>query len=202
MHASFAHLLKPTSRSWHCEDSSCSILPWLSLALTPTRRGRGLDVAAVRSMRHSFQVMASSRPKSTNIQPPAPERDQPAPTTSLSDVPKIALPKNLAQTLQFLSDDDLETLRVSVDSELVRRRPTSSGANARKASALQPAAAATASRGRHGKLDSGTAIPAARVSLIKASYHAGIKPVAIARTLRVSLSIVNKVLSTEPKARR
>jgi hypothetical protein len=149
-----------------------------------------------------FQVMASSRPTSTNIQPPAPERDQPAPTTSLSDVPKIALPKNLAQTLQFLSDDDLETLRVSVDSELERRRPTSSGANARKASALQPAAAATASRGRHGKLDSGTAIPAARVSLIKASYHAGIKPVAIARTLRVSLSIVNKVLSTEPKARR
>jgi hypothetical protein len=96
-------------------------------------------------MRHSFQVMASSRLTSTNIQPPAPERDQPAPTTSLSDVPKIALPKNLAQTLQFLSDDDLETLRVSVDSELERRRPTSSGANARKASALQPAAAATVS---------------------------------------------------------
>jgi hypothetical protein len=106
------------------------------------------------------------------------------------------------QTLQFLSDDDLETLRVSVDSELERGRPTSSGANARKASALQPAAAATASRGRHGKLDSGTAIPAGRVSLIKASYHAGIKPVAIARTLRVSLSIVNKVLNTAPKARR
>ena len=47
-----------------------------------------------------------------------------------------------------------------------------------------------------------SAIPAGRVSLIKASYHAGMKPVAIARTLRVSLSIVNKVLSTESKARR
>jgi hypothetical protein len=76
-------------------------------------------------MRHSFQVMASSRPTSTNIQPPAPEKEQPAPTISLSDAPKIALPKNLAQTLQFLSDVDLETLRVSVDSELKRRRPTS-----------------------------------------------------------------------------
>ena len=153
-------------------------------------------------MRHSLQVMASSRPTSTNIQPPAPEKDQPAPTISLSDAPKIALPKNLAQTLQFLSDDDLETLRVSVDSELERRRP-SAGSNATKASAvLQPAAASTASRGRHGELASGIAIPAGRVSLIKASYHAGMKPVAIARTLRVSLSIVNKVLSTESKARR
>jgi hypothetical protein len=164
--------------------------------------GSRQDVAAVRTMRHSLQVMASSRPTSTDIQPPAPEKDQPAPTISLSDAPKIALPKNLAQTLQFLSDDDLETLRVSVDSELERRRPTSAGSNATKASALQPAAASTASRGRHGELASGTAIPAGRVSLIKASYHAGMKPVAIARTLRVSLSIVNKVLSTESKARR
>jgi len=37
-----------------------------------------------------------------------PELDQRAPTKSLSDAPRIALPKNLAQTLQFLSDDDLE----------------------------------------------------------------------------------------------
>ena len=153
-------------------------------------------------MRHCLQVMASSRLTSTNTRPPAPEKDQPAPTISLSDAPKIALPKNLPQTLQFLSDDDLETLRVGVDSELKRRRPTSAGSNARKASALQPAAAATASRGRHGELDSGTAIPAGRISLIKASYHAGMKPLAIARTLRVSLSIVNKVLSTESKAKR
>ena len=202
MHASFAHLLKPASRSSHCEDSSRSILPWLSPTLTQTRRGRGLAVAAVRTMRHSLQVMASSRPTSANIQPAAPEKDQPAPTISLSDAPKIALPKNLTQTLQFLSDVDLETLRVSVDSELKRRRPISARPNARKASAAQSAAAATASRGRHGELDSGTAIPAGRVSLIKASYQAGMKPVAIARSLRVSLSIVNKVLSTESKARR
>ena len=160
-----------------------------------------LDVAAVHTMRHSLQVMAASRPTSTNIQPPAPAKDQPALTTSLSDAPKIALPKNIAQTLQFLSDEDLETLRGSVDSELKRRRPTSARPNARKASVTHPAAAATASRGQH-ELDSGTAIPAGRASLIKASYQAGMKPVAIARSLRVSLSIVNKVLSTESKARR
>jgi hypothetical protein len=153
-------------------------------------------------MRHSLQVMASTRPTSTNIQPTAPEKNQPAPTISLSDAPKIALPKNLAQTLQFLSDVDLETLRDSVDSELKRRRPTSADPNARKASAAEPAAAATVSRGRRGELASGTAIPAGRASLIKASYQAGMKPAAIARSLRVSLSIVNKVLNTESKARR
>ena len=146
--------------------------------------------------------MASSRPTSTNIQHSTPEKDEPAPTGSLLDAPKIALPKNLAQTLQFLSDDDLDTLRVSVDSELKRRRPTGAGPEARKASALQLAATAKASKGRHRELDSGTAIPAGRVSLIKASHHAGMKPMAIARTLRVSLSVVNKVLNMEPKARR
>src|SRR5580704_3464104 len=29
MHASFAHSLKPTGRSWHCEDGTRSILSWL-----------------------------------------------------------------------------------------------------------------------------------------------------------------------------
>ena len=147
----------------------------------------------------TLKEMASPRPISTSIQPSAPEKDQPALTSSLSDAPKIALPNNLAQTLQFLSDDDLETLRVSVETELERRRPISASPIA---SALQPATAAKTSRGRHGELDSGTAIPAGRASLIKASYRAGMKPAAIARTLRVSLSVVNKVLSMESKARR
>ena len=152
-------------------------------------------------MRHSLEAMASSRPTSTSIQPPVPETDQPAPTIGLSDAPKIALPKNLAQTLQFLSDDDLETLRASVEIELERRRPISAGPITRKASAVQPPTAARTSSGRQGERDSATAVPAGRVSLIRASYHAGMKPAAIARTLRVSLSVVNKVLSTEPKTR-
>jgi hypothetical protein len=145
--------------------------------------------------------MALPRPTSASTQSSALEKDQPAPTNSLSDAPKIALPKNLAQTLRFLSDGDLETLRVIVDGELERRRSTRAGPNAREASAPQPAAPATASRGRRGELDYGAAIPAGRVNLIKASYHAGMKSVAIARTLRLSLSMVNKVLSTETKAR-
>jgi hypothetical protein len=70
----------------------------------------------------TLEVMALPRSTGASTQPSAPEKDQPAPTDSPSDAPKIALPKNLAQTLRFLSDDDLETLRGSVDSELERRR--------------------------------------------------------------------------------
>jgi hypothetical protein len=150
----------------------------------------------------TLEAMASPRPTSTNIHPPTPEKDEPAPTSSLSDTPKIVLPNNLAQTLQFLSDVDLETLRGNVETELERRGTSSAGPIARKASAPQPATAAQASRGRQEERDSGTAIPAGRVSLIKAFYRAGMKPVAIARSLRVSLSVVNKVLGSEAKARR
>ena len=99
-----------------------------------------------------------------------PEMDQLAPTKSLSDAPKIALPKNLAQTLQYLSDDDLETLRISVETEVERRRPSNAGL---AVSAPQPASTTNASRGRPGEFNSGTTIPAGRASLIKASYHAG-----------------------------
>jgi hypothetical protein len=111
------------------------------------------------------------------------------------------LPTNLAQTLQFLGDDDLETLRASVEIELARRRPISAGLVTRKASADQPSIPARTPRSRQGAADSVTSIPAGRISLIRASSHAGMKPAAIARTLRVSMSAVNEVLSTEPKTR-
>ena len=105
------------------------------------------DVAGDRMLRHPAKAMASSRPTSTSAQPPMPETDRPTPSIGPSDAPKIALPKNLAQTLQFLSDDDLETLRASVEIELERRRPISAGPITRKASAVQPPKGARTSRG-------------------------------------------------------
>jgi hypothetical protein len=137
----------------------------------------------------TLEVMASHKPPGTTTQPSAPEKEQPPQAQSPSDAPRIVLPKNLAQTLQFLSDDDFETLRTAVDVELGRRRP-------------QPAPAATISIRRDRERDSAPAIPSGRASLIKASYQAGMKPAAIARTLRLSLSVVNRVLGTKPKARQ
>src|SRR5215813_10815891 len=128
--------------------------------------------------------MASPKPPGTTTQPSALDKDKPAPAYSLSDTSRIVLPKNLAQTLQFLSDDDLETMRAAVEAELGRRRP-------------QPAPAATMSIRRDRERGSGPAIPSGRANLIKASYQAGMKPVAIARTIRLSPSVVNTVLGTK-----
>jgi hypothetical protein len=50
--------------------------------------------------------------------------DHPEAEGSAAPTPRIALPKNIAQTLKFLDDIDLETLRLSVESELQRRRST------------------------------------------------------------------------------
>jgi hypothetical protein len=197
MHACIAHLLKPANRSWHCEDYRRPILPWLGLPAA--LRGARSEVAGDRMLRHSVEAMASSRRTITSAQPPKPETDQLAPGPS--DAPRIALPKDLARTLQFLSDGDLETLRASVEIELARRRPISASSIARKVTAVQPAVPARTSRSRHGPAGSVTSVPAGRISLIRASYHAGMKPAAIARTLRVSLSVVNEVLSTEPKTK-
>ena len=56
------------------------------------------------------------------------------------------LPNSLAQTLQYLSDDDLKALRVNVETELERRRTNSAGPIASKASVPQATATAQASR--------------------------------------------------------
>ncbi len=154
--------------------------------------GSPSDVAGDHMLRHSVEAMASSRPTSTSAQPAVPETDQPATSVGPSDAARIALPKNLARSLQFLSDDDLETLRTSVGTELARRRAVP---------VAQPAVQARNSRGRKGKHNPVTAVPAGRASLIRASYHAGMNPAAIARSLCVSMAVVNEVLSTEPKTR-
>jgi len=198
MHASFAHLLKPARRSWYCEDCRRPILPWLG-GLPQTQVGPVRALLATACCGTVAKAMVSSRPTSISPQPAVPETDQPT-SVDLSDAPRIGLPKNLARTLQFLSDDDLETLRASVELELARRPPTSSGPITRKVAAVQPAIPARSSRSPKGARHS-VPVPAGKISLIRASYHAGMKPAAIARTLRVSMSVVSEVLSTEPKMR-
>jgi DNA invertase Pin-like site-specific DNA recombinase len=42
-------------------------------------------------------------------------------------------------------------------------------------------------------------IPAGKINLIRASYSAGLKPPAIARTLRISQSLVRRVLGSPEK---
>ncbi len=104
--------------------------------------------------------------------------------------PRVTLPKNLPTTLQGLGDIELETLQRAIDAEIKRR---SRGGLDIKVPGPKAIATAKASDAK---------IPAGKANLILASFQTGMKPSAIARTLRVSQAVVNEVLGTQAKPRR
>ena len=112
--------------------------------------------------------------------------------------PRIALPKNIAQTLQFLDDIDLETLRLSVASEVQRRRSLAGAVAVEKGDAVPPQPSAKKPTARRNEVP----VPGGKASLIRASAESGLKPTAIARTLRISLADVNRVLAVPAKPKR
>jgi hypothetical protein len=56
--------------------------------------------------------------------------------------------------------------------------------------------------GRKKKARGTDEIPEGKTNLIRASFMAGVKPTAIARTFRISQSLVNRVLSSAEKPKR
>jgi hypothetical protein len=105
--------------------------------------------------------------------------------------PRVTLPKNLSETLKRLKDAELETLLREVLAETARRglpRPMDTVAQ-------PPTMPGTKFRARRRESSGAPAdLPAGKVSLIKASHSAGMKPLAIARMFRLSQSVVNRVL--------
>jgi len=110
--------------------------------------------------------------------------------------PRVTLPKNLLEALKRLEDAELETLLREVIAEAERRgvpKPVDTVA-------LPPTPPGTKFRSRRSDTSGATAdLPAGKVNLIKASHSAGMKPLAIARMFRVSLSVVNRVLNMPAK---
>ena len=127
--------------------------------------------------------------------------DQPPPDGDGGAPPRIALPKNIAQTLKYLEDFDLESLRVAVEKELRRRRadetelPRAEAAPAQVPRARPAGATPAVEQGR-------SSLPLGKASLIRASAQSGMKPQAIARSLRIPLAEVNRVLKSETKPKR
>jgi hypothetical protein len=91
----------------------------------------------------------------------------------------IRLPSDLARSLQYLDDGELQELQNAVNGELVRRRPR---------------AVSKAPAGQRDKEP--VPIPEGQVNLIRASAKAGLRPASIARTLGMPLSLVRRVLQT------
>ena len=114
-----------------------------------------------------------------------------------TSTPRVTLPKNLPATLQGLDDVELETLQREVAAEIKRRRadvrtkagPAGVGQASLRVAIDQPSPAAKGE------------IPAGKANLIRASHQTGMKPAAIARVLRVSVAVVNRVLGTNGKSK-
>jgi hypothetical protein len=117
-------------------------------------------------------------------------------------LPRVTLPSDLSASLKYLDDVQLEKLLAAVTIEIDRRNQAA-GHNQTTA----VAATGTTSQGQSApvyrkKISESEEIPEGRVNLIRASFKAGIKPVTIARTFRMSQALVNRVLSSMEKPKR
>lgn len=148
----------------------------------------------LRSLRYGT-VAAMALPKSTDVTSPFPAPGS-AGSTSANEPPtppRVTLPRNLSATLRGLEDGDLETLQREVAAEVQRRRsvkPMETIEEVSSSQAVSPAKAAAAD------------VPTGKANLIRASHQAGMKPVAIARSLRISRSLVDRVLGSSDKLKR
>ncbi len=140
-------------------------------------------------------VAVMALPKSANVTPPLPASGA-AGSTSVNEQPappRVTLPRNLSATLRGLEDVELETLQREVSAEIKRRRsakPTETVDGIPLLQAVSPSKVEAAD------------VPTGKANLIRASYQAGMKPLAIARSLRISRSLVDRVLGSSEKPKR
>jgi hypothetical protein len=127
--------------------------------------------------------------------------DRPPSDSDGAEKRRIALPRNIAETLKYLDDLDLEALRVSVENELQRRR-ADSGVEAEVSAKATESVPAKGGAPKIVKKHSAPSLPVGKASLIRASFESGMKPQAIARSLRISIAQVNQVLASNTKGKR
>ena len=115
---------------------------------------------------------------------------------------RVTLPSDLPGSLKYLDDAQLRRLLEAVTVEINRRNQ----GDAKKKCTTPPVAGASAKDQSLSVSDKTTRaideIPEGKANLIQASFRAGIKPVAIARTFRISQSLVRRVLNSTEKPMR
>ena len=123
-------------------------------------------------------------------------------TSAPSDTPGITLPSNLPKALRYLDDTQLKTLLRDVTAEIKRREPTAPKKPPDSVSPAKPVPGKTPKMSRGQASSEGAVVPLGKANLIRASFKAGVKPAAIARTFGVSQALVNQVLGAAKKPRR
>jgi hypothetical protein len=111
------------------------------------------------------------------------------------DSSRFLLPSDLANSLRYLEDSELQRLQVAVDAEVARRKRDTSKGRADEASTSSPTAP------RPSRIEAGriAEIPEGKANLIRASFDAGLKPATMARTFGVSVSLVNRIIRSAKK---
>ena len=112
------------------------------------------------------------------------------------DSRRIRLPSDLSVSLKYLDNDELQRLCEAVKSEINRR---SLSLPQIKPAALSPSPDHRSVENK--KKRESREIPVGKASLIHASFKAGLKPAAIARSLRISQSLVRDVLGSARKSK-
>jgi hypothetical protein len=109
--------------------------------------------------------------------------------------PGFALPRDLATSLRYLEDAELQRLQAAVEVEIAKRKPGTSTGRSDESSAPRT------SRPVSPRIETRQAIeiPEGKANLIRASFDAGLKPPTIARTFGVSVSLVNRVIRSTKK---
>jgi hypothetical protein len=103
----------------------------------------------------------------------------------------VTLPTDLAGSLTYLDDAQIERLQEAVAVEINRRKQGASPAE----TLLETTRTSETPSASSNTADNLKDLPQAKANLIRASFEAGLKPAAIARNFRIPQSLVNRTLS-------
>jgi hypothetical protein len=128
-----------------------------------------------------------------------------APSLSPIDAPspaRVTLPRDLSGSLKYLDDAQLQRLLEAVTVEIDRRNQGAPKNETATTAATRTLSQRKSAAFRNKKTRGIDEFPEGTANLIRASFRAGVKPPAIARTFRISQSLVNHILSATEKPKR
>jgi hypothetical protein len=128
-----------------------------------------------------------------------------APSVSSTEAPspaRITLPSDLSGSLKYLDDAQLQQLHEAVATEINRRNQGASETKIAPAAPTGKSPQRQSSPFRRKKIEGIREIPEGKANLIRASFGAGVKPAAIARTFRIPRAMVDRLLNSTEKPKR
>jgi len=117
-------------------------------------------------------------------------------------LPRVTLPSDLSGSLKSLDDAQLQRLLEAATVEIGRRNQGPPKNETAKAVATGRSSQSQSVTFRDKKTRGIDEFPEGTANLIRASFRAGVEPAAIARTFRISQSLVNRILSATEKPKR